>query len=53
MLPVVLLIAAAILCTIAGFFYPGRVAGPPWYNIHLGWLGVALYFWSLVFFSHR
>jgi hypothetical protein len=53
MLPVVLLIAAAIFCTIAGFWYPNRVAGPFYNNIHFGWLGVALYFWSIVFFGHH
>jgi hypothetical protein len=47
MLPVVLLVIAAFCCTLAGFWYP---APPSAFKPHLGWLGVALYLWSLVFF---
>jgi hypothetical protein len=46
MLGLVLVIAAAICCTIAAFWYPGA---PSPIRPHLGWLGVALYFWSIVF----
>jgi hypothetical protein len=46
MLGIVLVIAAAICCTIAAFWYPGA---PSPIRPHLGWLGVALYFWSIVF----
>ena len=48
MLSLVMLIAAAICCTIAGFWYPG-VPAP--LRPHLGWIGVALYLWHLVFFG--
>jgi len=45
MLSIILLIAGAICCTIAAFWYPG--AQSP-IRPHLGWLGMALYLWSVV-----
>ena len=54
MLPIVILVVAAFCCTLCALFYPNRPAAGPWYgNLHLGWLGVALYLWSLVFFHGR
>ena len=43
----ILLVLAAGACTLAAIFYP-RSAPSPWYNIHVGWLGIAFYMWSLV-----
>jgi hypothetical protein len=44
----ILLIAAAIFCTIAGFLEPVALPAPLYRRIHFGWLGVAFYLWSLV-----
>ncbi len=49
MLSIVLLVAAAICCTLSAFWYP---CPPGPIKPHLGWIGVALYLWSLVFFHH-
>ena len=49
----ILLIVAAVCCTLAAFWGPGRPAGSPWYgNFHIGWLGVAFYLWSIVLAGH-
>lgn len=45
MLSLILLVAAFLCCLGAAFWYPGRC---PAYRVHLGWLGMALYFLSLL-----
>jgi hypothetical protein len=52
-MPYIFLIVAAVCCTLAAFLQP--VAPPaPWYGrIHLGWLGVAFYLWSIVLSQHH
>jgi len=49
----ILLILGAFCCTIAAFWGPGRPAGPWYGNLHIGWLGLAFYLWSLVLVAHR
>jgi hypothetical protein len=46
MIGLILLVFAFVCCTIAAFWYPGQPV--PWSRPHLGWLGVALYFLSLI-----
>ena len=54
-MPYILLILAAFCCTLAAFWGPGRGPGPwgPLTHIHVGWLGMAFYLWSLVLVSHH
>jgi hypothetical protein len=46
----IFLIIGAFCCTLAAFWRPGSPIGPgPWYGrVHIGWLGMALYLWSIV-----
>jgi hypothetical protein len=50
----ILLIVAAVCCTLSAFWGPGRGPGPwAWgSHIHIGWLGVAFYLWSIVLAGH-
>jgi hypothetical protein len=49
----ILLILAAFCCTLAAFFSP-RPAPVAWYGyVHLGWLGMAMYLWSIVLGAHH
>ena len=41
----ILLIVAAVCCTIAGFWEYGS---PNPYGFRLGWIGIAFFMWSLV-----
>jgi hypothetical protein len=50
MLSLVMLVAAAICSTIAGFWYPGAPPATP-LRPHLGWIGISLYLWHIVFFG--
>ena len=44
----IMLVVAAVLCTIAALAI-ARPNPTPWYGyVHLGWLGLAFYLWSLV-----
>jgi hypothetical protein len=44
---IILLVFSFVLCIICAFWYPGAPA-PGWSRPHLGWLGMALYFLSLI-----
>jgi hypothetical protein len=45
----IFLILASFCCTLAAFWTPNRQPGPWYGQLHIGWLGMAFYFWSLVF----
>jgi hypothetical protein len=47
----ILLVAAFLCCLGAAFWYPAGNPSP--YRPHLGWLGMAAYFLSLLVAGHR
>ena len=46
-MPFILLVVAAVCCTIAAVWQYGSPV-----RLHLGWVGIAFYLWSIVISRH-